>query len=206
MYFIMGFSSNINTIPIRVNTPDGVGNNTYTVYLTDLQYFTKQDWVELTLIIIDYSNDQCSGGSIEYKQLIQSTPGSNMSRDITSYRDNLFYLAGLSSLDLDGGNFNYNEDMHDLETQGRSYFRYSVIGLNLTCTLNSNGTNGSAVTQSVSQPKVSIVVPSVAKNSSQSPQGHTNSITKNSNWQHMLSSSHIILITWIILVQLISEK
>jgi hypothetical protein len=51
MYFIMGFSNNIHTIPIRVKTPNGVDNKTYTIYITDLHYLTKQDWVELTLVI-----------------------------------------------------------------------------------------------------------------------------------------------------------
>jgi hypothetical protein len=148
MYFIMGFSNNIHTIPIRVKTPNGVDNKTYTIYITDLHYLTKQDWVELTLVIIDYSTDQCTGGSLEYKQLIQSTPDSKMSRDVTSYRDNLFYMAGVSSLDFDGGIFNYNEDTHAVEAQGRSYFRYSVLGLNLTCIININGTNGSGLTKS----------------------------------------------------------
>lgn len=100
----------------------------------------RNQWVELEVLVINFNGPECTRGSKEYKVVLQSQAGSNMTRMITAYRSNIFYMVGIASMELPEGKFNYSVDTHEVMSFGNSLFRYSLFGMNLTCVVDDPAT------------------------------------------------------------------
>lgn len=133
VYFVVGFSSSIFTLPIALRTPSDDSRN-FTVSFSLMEYVGPREWVEMYFVVVDYSQTiGCTRGSMEYKQPLQST-SEMMTRPIEAYRSDIFFIVGVATLEQESGHFNYNSDAHVIEARNSSSFRYSVIGINMTCT------------------------------------------------------------------------
>lgn len=56
-----------------------------------------------------------------------------MSRKITTYRSNLFYMIGIMSTTGSEGKFFYDAPQQEITVYDKSSFKFSVFGANLTC-------------------------------------------------------------------------
>lgn len=129
---VLGFSDNRLSDAVRILSPKIVGEpQNYTVH--SIENLGPKDWVEIMLVVVYYGSPGCLGGSLEFKQLLQSLPGRPMTKDVAVYRTNLFYLTGLTVLTFDTTNFSYVEPT--MTATNKTYVLYSSVGINVTCTI-----------------------------------------------------------------------
>lgn len=129
-YFLKGFSHNQLTSSVYFQPKTAY--NPGRVFTNNVTLFQKDDFVQVTVVVVDFSN--CNENGL---MMTLQTEGNdlqqNYSKTFKELDASLFSVIGLSSIDSSSGNFSFNSESGMVQASSETSVDYNVLQTNVSC-------------------------------------------------------------------------